>query len=179
MSYSAKLKAGSSFPSINVSLMDGSTVELGKPQGDATWQAVFVYRGKHCPLCTRYLNQIEEFKQDFYDIGIDIIAVSADSIDRCEEHCENLNVSFPIGYGLTVEQMKTLGLYISEPRTDNESPREFSEPGLFIVNEKGELQVVDIANHPFTRPEIRVLVKGLAFIRSPENNYPIRGMLDY
>lgn len=53
MATSVKLKAGDSFPHLQATLLDGSSVTLGQPQGDATWQAVFVYRGKHCPLCTK------------------------------------------------------------------------------------------------------------------------------
>ena len=51
----------------------------------------------------------------------------------------------------------------------------FAEPGLFIINEKGQLQVIDISNGPFVRPELEVLLAGLGFIRNPDNNYPIRG----
>ncbi|MCV5745893.1 redoxin domain-containing protein, partial [Escherichia coli] len=85
-------------------------VRLGQPQGDATWQAVFVYRGKHCPLCTKYLNEIETYKQTFSDAGVDILAVSGDSKQQLEQHLEKLDISFPIAYGLTEQQMKTLGV---------------------------------------------------------------------
>ncbi|WP_206020088.1 hypothetical protein [Pseudomaricurvus alkylphenolicus] len=39
----------------------------------------------------------------------------------------------------------------------------------------GKVQLVDISNAPFVRPDLQSLVKGLAFIRNPENNYPVRG----
>ncbi len=79
MATSVKLKAGDSFPSLQATLLDGSSVTLGQPKGDATWQAVFVYRGKHCPLCTKYLNELEGYKQAFAEAGVDILAVSGDS----------------------------------------------------------------------------------------------------
>ncbi|OAN12995.1 thioredoxin peroxidase [Photobacterium jeanii] len=179
MAHSVKLKAGDTFPSLDATLLDGSRVTLGKPQGEATWQAVFVYRGKHCPLCTKYLNEIESYKQAFSDAGVDILAVSGDAKHQLEAHLEQLEVSFPIAYGLTEEQMKTLGVYISLPRSEKETDHNFSEPGLFIVNEHGNLHVVDISNNPFVRPELGALTRGLAWIRDPENHYPIRGTLDY
>ncbi|OEF28178.1 peroxiredoxin-like family protein [Vibrio rumoiensis] len=179
MTYSVKLKAGDDFPVLESTLFDGSTVTLGKPNGDATWQAVVVYRGKHCPLCTKYLNELESHKQALADLGIDVVAVSADSKAQLEEHLQKLEVSFPIAYGLTEDQMKTLGLYISSPRSEQETDHNFAEPGLFIVNEKGQVQVIDISNMPFTRPELGTLLHGLAFIRNPEANYPIRGTVDY
>ncbi|CCN34763.1 putative Peroxiredoxin [Vibrio nigripulchritudo SO65] len=179
MGHSVKLKAGDKFPEISATLLDGSDAVLGQPKGDATWQAVIVYRGKHCPLCTKYLNEIESHKKAFEELGIDILAVSGDAKHQLEAHLEQLDVSFPIAYGLTEEQMKTLGLYISKPRSEQETDHNFAEPGLFVVNENGGLQVVDIANSPFVRPELGALTRGLAWIRNPENNYPIRGTVDY
>ncbi|WP_045391152.1 redoxin domain-containing protein [Vibrio rotiferianus] len=179
MATSVKLKAGDSFPSLQATLLDGSSVTLGQPQGDATWQAVLVYRGKHCPLCTKYLNELEGYKQAFAEAGVDILAVSGDSKEQLEGHLEKLEISFPIAYGLTEEQMKTLGLYISLPRSEQETDHNFAEPGLFVVNEHGNLHVVDISNNPFVRPELGALSRGLAWIRNPDNNYPIRGTLDY
>lgn len=179
MATSAKLKAGDVFPTLEATLLDGSLVTLGNPQGETTWQAVFVYRGKHCPLCTKYLNELESYKQAFADVGVEILAVSADSKEQLEVHLEKLEVSFPIAYGLTEEQMKTLGLYISLPRSEQETDHNFAEPGLFVVNEHGNLHVVDISNNPFVRPELGALSRGLAWIRNPDNNYPIRGTLDY
>ena len=44
-----------------------------------------------------------------------------------------------------------------------------------MINEEGGVQVVDISNNPFVRPELGALVSGLAWIRNPDNNYPIRG----
>lgn len=179
MGHSSKLKAGDLFPTINANLLDGTNVTLGDPKSGMTWQAVFVYRGKHCPLCTKYLNEIESYKQAFNDAGVDIIAVSADAKHQAEEQLEKLDISFPIAYGLTEEQMKTLGVYISLPRSEQETDHNFAEPGLFVVNEKGELHVVDVSNNPFVRPELGALTRGLAWIRDPNNHYPIRGTLDY
>ncbi|MCA0892555.1 redoxin family protein [Microbulbifer agarilyticus] len=179
MATSTKLRAGDTFPSLEAVKLDGSSVTLGKPQGGATWQAVFVYRGKHCPLCTKYLNELETFKQAFQDADVDILAVSADSKEQLEQHLEKVQVSFPVAYGLTEEQMKALGLYISIPRSEQETDHNFSEPGLFVVNEEGNLHVVDISNNPFVRPELGALTRGLAWIRDPDNHYPIRGTLKY
>ncbi|KAA8597622.1 redoxin domain-containing protein [Vibrio sp. 10N.286.52.C3] len=179
MTYSQKLKAGDTFPTLEATKLDGTKVKLGQPRGEATWQAVFVYRGQHCPLCTKYLNEIESYKQAFRDAGVDILAVSGDSKQQLEQHLDKLDISFPIAHSLSEQQMQTLGLYISLPRSKEETDHNFSEPGLFVVNEYGDLHVVDISNNPFLRPELGALTRGLKWIRNPDNQYPIRGTLDY
>lgn len=172
---SNKFKAGDQFPVIELSTLAGQRITLGKPQNSLDWKMVVVYRGQHCPVCTRYLNEIEKRKSDFQQLGIDIVAVSADSESQLTGHIDQLTASYPITYGLTIEQMKELGLYISNPRSAQETDHPFAEPGLFVINEKGQVQVLDISNGPFVRPELDVLLSGLGFIRNPENNYPIRG----
>ena len=170
-----KFTAGSQFPTINLKTLENGTVAIGKPQNGKDWHMVVVYRGKHCPLCTNYLRQLEQLKDRFYDLGISLIAVSADPETKAAAHNQEMELSFPVAYGLSIEHMRELGLYISHPRSAQETDIPFAEPGLYIINEKGQVQVTDISNAPFTRPELESLIGGLGFIRNPENKYPIRG----
>ena len=169
-----KILAGSPFPTIAVDGLDGRRNEdIGKPTGGAEWKMVVVYRGRHCPLCTKYLNELEAYKGPLREIGIDLEAVSGDSKAQLESHLQKLDVSFPLYYGLTIEQMQQLGLYISYPRSEKETDHPFAEPGLFVVNTQSNVQVVDISNNPFVRPDIEQMYSGLKWIR--EHDYPIRG----
>lgn len=170
-----KLKAGNKFPAITVKSLDGADVTLGKPAKGTDWQMIVVYRGRHCPLCTKYLNQLESNKQRLFENKVDLIAVSADSKEQLEDHLKKLEVSFPLYYGLNLDQMKTLGVYISIPRSDKETNHHFAEPAMFVVNEHGNLHVVDLSNNPFVRPDLEQLASGLEWIRNPNNHYPIRG----
>jgi peroxiredoxin len=171
-----KLAAGDKFPTINIKSLNGEEITLGSPKNGADWQMVVVYRGKHCPLCTKYLAQIHDMKQSFLEAGVDIVVVSADTKEKANLQAnEKLSLSFDIGYDLSIEQMKELGVYISNPRSPQETDRPFAEPSIFIVNEEGNLHIVDISNNPFVRPELEALLSGINWIRNPENNYPIRG----
>ena len=173
---SKKLKAGSIFPIITLPTINGNEVTLSTPQGVGhDWRLVVVYRGKHCPLCTKYLKTLNELLPDFNKLGVDVVAVSGDPLEKASAHLNDLKLNFEVAYGLSVEQMKSLGLYISEPRSAAETDSLFSEPGLFIINEQGKVQIASTSNSPAVRPELAVIAQGLAFVRNPENNYPIRG----
>lgn len=174
-----KLHPGDAFPSLIVPNADGVTRDLSKPVGDHDWMMVVVYRGRHCPMCTRYLNRLEPFIGDLSDIGVDVAAVSGDSAAQLADHRAKLETTFPIYHSLSIDQMKLLGLYISDPRSPQETDHPFAEPGLFVINAEGTLQVVDLSNNPFVRPELKTLVSGLRWIRDPANSYPIRGMHPY
>ena len=82
---------------------------------------------------------------------------------------------FPVGYGLSMEQMRALGFYISKPRSPQETDRPFAEPGLFVINPEGRVQIADISNAPFARPDLSGILNGIKVIQ--ERNYPIRGTL--
>lgn len=173
----SKFEAGTAFPALSKNTLDGITRDISQPQGEHDWQMLIVYRGRHCPLCTRFLNELAHFRTRLDEINIDLVAVSGDSKEQLQEHTTRLNVNFPLFYGLTLYEMQSLGLYISHPRSPQETDHPFAEPALFIINEQGTLQVVDISNNPFVRPDLENLVSGLEWIR--RNNYPIRGTYPY
>ncbi len=175
---SRKFKAGDLLQSIRLNSLNHGEVELGKPLNGKDWHLVVVYRGKHCPMCTSYLKQLEHLKNTIYDIGISVLVVSADSEEKASAHNQEMGLSFPVAYGLSIEQMKDLGLYISHPRSAQETDIPFAEPGIYVINEKGQTQVTDISNAPFARPDLETLAGGLGFIRDPANNYPIRGTFE-
>ena len=53
---SQKISAGSEFPELPALDLQGNQQEIGQPTSSDKWRIVLVYRGKHCPLCTKYLN---------------------------------------------------------------------------------------------------------------------------
>ena len=170
---STKLTAGDAFPKMSVPKMGGGELTLGTPSDGKDWQMVVVYRGKHCPICTRYLGDLNGQLAEFEKAGVEVVAVSADPAEKVSDQMAKVDPKFPVGYELSVPQMQELGLYISDPRSPEENDRPFAEPALFVVNEAGKLQIVDIANAPFARPDLATLAKGLGYVR--ESGYPIRG----
>ena len=157
-------------PELELAAVDGGSVRIG---GGDRWQLVVAYRGKHCPICKRYLKGLEELKDDYAAQEVEIVAISGDPLEKAGPDVAEMGLSFPVGYGLTPTQMAELGLYISHPRSEQETDRDFNEPGLFVVNPDGKLQIVDISNAPFARPDLQGILNGIAFIR--ERGYPIRG----
>ncbi|MBT6958076.1 MAG: redoxin domain-containing protein, partial [Opitutae bacterium] len=133
------------------------------------WQLTFIYRGLHCPLCKGYLKKLESLKDKFLAIGAEIIAISGDP----EAKALSMAESTGLAYGLNIGQMQDLGLYISHPRSPEETDRPFPEPGMFGVNAEGKVQLIDISNTPFNRSDLSELIETVEWIK--ENDYPIRG----
>ena len=163
-----------SFPEIIVSTLDGAKVALGQPNPErGDWQLVVVYRGKHCPICKTYLTELNGLLDDFAAINVDVIAVSADPKDKATASASDIGYIGTIGYDLSLAQMAQLGVYISDPRSPEETDRPFAEPATFVVRDDGKVQIVDVSNAPFSRPALKGLLDGLTFIR--KKDYPVRG----
>ena len=172
---STKLKAGDPFPKFMLPAVRGGNIKVGEPQGGNDWQMVVVYRGKHCPICARYLAKLDQLQSKIFDLKVDVLAVSGDPQEKAERQVKEGHLTMPVAYDLSLDHMRELGLYISHPRSPEETDRPFPEPGLYIVNDRGQAQVIDISNAPFARPELEMVLHGLEYIRDPEENYPIRG----
>ncbi len=171
MSESLKPVAGSPFPDLSWPQTDDGRLAPAEMTG---WRMLVVYRGSHCPICKQYLTALEGLKTAFLDAGVQVAALSSDPGERATREAEAEGWTFPVGYGLTPEEMRTLGLYVSSPRSAEETDRPFPEPGVFVVNPEGRLQIVDISNAPFARPDLSALLGGLKFVQAMD--YPIRGM---
>lgn len=162
------------FPNISVSTLNKGTVRLGQPDPErGDWQMVVVYRGKHCPICKTYLAELNGMLDDFAKIDVDVIAISADPEVKAKGSASDIGFDGTIAYDLSVAQMTELGAFISEPRSPEETDRPFAEPATFVVRDDGKIQIVDVSNAPFSRPDLKGLLNGLTFIR--EKDYPVRG----
>lgn len=166
------LSSAQPFPQTSVARHGGGAITLGKPE-TADWQLIFVYRGIHCPICRQYLTDLEGKLAEFADMGTEVVVVSADTEAKARKIVSDLGLTVPLGYDLSIAQMKSLGLYISDPRSPTETDRPFAEPGLFLINPDGNLHMIDISNAPFLRPELERLPSRIKYVL--ENDYPIRG----
>lgn len=165
-----KMAAGAQFPKLSWAAVEGGRVDPAEASG---WRLLIVYRGKHCPLCKKYLATLNDMLGDFESAGIQVMTVSADPLEKATAQVEENGWKFPVGYDLTTDQMRQLGLYISDPRSAEETDRPFAEPAVFVINPQGEVQIVDISNAPFARPDLKSLLDGCKFVIGKA--YPIRG----
>ena len=136
------------------------------------WTMLFVYRGRHCPRCKRYLGKLDDALADWTS-KMDVVVVSGDTKEKAQADRDEFGWSFDLGYGLTEPQMRALGLYVSEPLSDAETTENFAEPGAFAIRPDGTLMLVDISNGPAARPDLEELLDGMTF--NIENNRPVRG----
>src|ERR1700741_5487057 len=118
-------------PKLSLPRAGGGVVKLG----DSTrWQVVIVYRGKPCPICRTYLKTLDGLLEQFNAANTEVIAISGDPKEKAESEITEENWRVPVGYDLRPDKMRQLGLYISEPRSPQETVRPVAESGRVIIN---------------------------------------------
>jgi peroxiredoxin len=173
-SHPGKPLAGSPLPSFVVNHLDGTTQTLVTPS--PRWTLLVIYRGKHCGRCKKYLNALESMKDAWDAAGFNIMAVSADSIDKARQDVKEFGWTFPVAAQLAESDMRNLGLYISDPLTPDEADARFAEPAVFCLRPDTSVQIAAISNGPSARPDLAELLDGMIF--TINNGKPARGTVD-
>jgi peroxiredoxin len=164
-------------PALNVPLVGGGRFVLGASPGKQFDMLVF-YRGLHCPICAKYLLELERLADEFASRGVQVVAVSPDDKDRGTRMAEQVKAKgVQVGYGMSLQTARQWGLYISTSRGTTsigiEEPALFSEPGLFLVKPDGTLYYGAVQTMPFARPAFQELLGAIDF--AVAKDYPARG----
>ncbi len=166
----SKPRVGAPIGEMSWSTTSGGMVSVGHAKD--RWTMLFVYRGKHCPRCKRFLNKLNAVLPAWQAV-MDVVVVSADTSEKAQADKAEFSWDFDLCYGLSEPEMRALGLYVSDPLSEAETSTRFAEPGAFGIRPDGTLMLVDISNGPAARPDLEELLDGMIF--NIENNRPVRG----
>jgi peroxiredoxin len=172
------LKPRQLVPALNVETLQGQWSL--SDQSPENFTMVVFYRGLHCPLCSKYLKELDKLSSEFAKAGVTVLALSSDDKARIEQtqtdwELRNIN----LGYGVSTEQAQAWGLHRSAGKGKTsigiEEPAEFSEPGLFLIRPDQTLYWSQVSTMPFARPHFKEVLGALGFVLA--NDYPARGEL--
>jgi peroxiredoxin len=164
-------------PELAFDTLDGGRWSLAEQTPQRFTMVVF-YRGLHCPVCRRYLTELNGMIGEFDKRGVATVITSTDSKERAAEATEKWGLeNLTVGYGVSIEKARQWGLYISTSRgvtsAGVEEPPLFAEPGLFLVKPDRTIYWASISTMPFARPHFPEIAQAIDFAVS--KNYPARG----
>lgn len=159
-------------PELSVDLLSGRTYVLADQTPERFTMVVF-FRGLHCPVCQAQLRELDRRLGELTDKGIGVIAVSSETRDRTQQLRDEWKLdSLPLAYGLTEEDMRNWGLFVSRGISDAE-PAVFNEPGLFLIAPDASVYYESILSMSVGRPRVDDLLGGIDYWTA--NDYPARG----
>ena len=161
-------------PNLSFPLLAGEQWNLTE-QNPSNFNLIIFYRGRHCPVCKWYLQQLQSLLPDFKKRGVNVVALSMDSQVRARKTKMDWELhQLALGYDLDVETAKNWGLYFSNAIREGE-PKVFCEPGFFLTDQNHVVYYAAINSNPWGRPYLPSILKAIDYIL--ENNYPARGEL--
>lgn len=164
-------------PALELATLGGGHFSLAA-QKPAQFTMLVFYRGYHCPVCRKYLSELDGMLGEFDRRGVATLAASSDTEERARMARDEWGLAkLPVGYGMTIGTAREWGLFVSTSRgktsTGVEEPALFSEPGLFLVRPDGTLYWANISTMPFARPHFGEIAQAIDFVVSKD--YPGRG----
>jgi peroxiredoxin len=164
-------------PTLDLPLTKGGRYVGGQQSGERFDLLVF-YRGLHCPICAKYLLELERLGEEFQKRGVRSVAISSDDASRGQAMADKVQARFmDFAYGLDLGMARRWGLYISTSKGKTsigvEEPGLFSEPGVFLVKPDQTLYYGSTQTMPFARPSFSDLLAAVDF--AIQKDYPARG----
>ncbi len=164
-------------PALDLPTVDGGRWRLAD-QAPENFTLIVFYRGRHCPICSMYLGDLNGKAGEFAEKGVSILAASSDVAERAADARSAWGLDrLTVGHSLSLDDARAWGLYISAGRGKTsigiEEPALFNEPGVFLVRPDGTLYYAAVQSMPFARPNFGDLLKAVDFALT--KNYPARG----
>ena len=135
---------------------------------------IIFYRGLWCPLCNKQLNDFNKIVDDFQEIGIQIMALTNDSLINVQTAKKDWNIdNITMGAEIDMATLKEWGLYISTKVFPPENDY-FPEPGIFVISPDYTLYAAYIQSTPGGRASAKNLFDWMKIV--VDHNYPSRGL---
>ena len=164
-------------PELKLPTLSSGEYNLAESDAENFTMVVF-YRGLHCPICGKYLRELDAMMADFAELGVKAIAVSGDDEERAVDSMKRWKLeNLDLAYGLSLEDARKWGLYVSTSRGATSigvvEPEQFSEPALYLVRPDGTLYFGTVQTMPFARPDFAQIKGAIKYVL--DNDYPARG----
>ena len=158
-------------PDLTINLVNDTQWKLSD-QNPENFTMIIFYRGIHCPICKKYLEELQNKISKFTDKGVNMIAISGDTKEIAKKTYDEWDIAdIPVGFELPMDEARKWGLFIS--KGIKKEPETFSEPGLFLIKPDQTLYCASLQTMPFARPEFDDVLGAIDFVL--KEDYPARG----
>lgn len=171
------LKVGDRAPGFSGYDQKGKLVESKKLLENGPL-VLFFYRGKWCPVCSRYLNSYQDSLSIISDLGVNIVAITPESIENVEQTVKLHNITFTVIYDCQEKimadydvmfnvtkayQNKILSLYSVDIAENNgHNPVHLPVPATYLINREGIIVAVQFDPDYENRASVKWMIKNLA-----------------
>ncbi len=148
------LKTGDSFKNVQLTNIDGNSVNLYDYFNENDFLVVNFYRGAWCPYCNLELNALQAILGDLKSLNSSLIAISPQTPDNSLSTKEKNEVEFEVLSDIGNKVAKDIGLVFSLadelkpiydkfgidiPSTNGDDSFELPMPAIYVINKDKEI----------------------------------------
>jgi peroxiredoxin len=170
------LKVGDRAPEFTGYDQKGKQVELKKllEQGPII---LFFYQGKWSPVCSRYLNNYQDSLKVLTDQGINVVAITPESIENVEQTVKLHNLTFTVIYDCQEKIMKDYDVMYNVTKDHQDKIKSSSSidiaqnngrdsarlpvPATYIINKDGIIVAVQFDPDYNNRATVKWMLKNM------------------
>jgi peroxiredoxin len=139
---------------------------------------LFFYRGKWCPVCSRYLNNYQDSLKVITDQGFNVVAITPESIENVEQTVKLHNITFTVIYDCQEKIMKDydvmfnvtkayqdqilLDFSIDIAKNNGRDAARLPVPATYIINKEGIIVAVQFDPDYRNRATVKWMFKNMA-----------------
>ena len=139
---------------------------------------LFFYRGKWCPVCSKYLNNYQDSLNILTGMGVNVVAITPESIENVEQTVKLHNLAFTVIYDCQEQIMKDYDLMFNVTKAYQDSVlkhlsidiaknngRDVAHlpvPATYIINRQGIIVAVQFDPDYNDRASVKWMIHNLA-----------------
>lgn len=171
------LKPGDKAPAFTGYDQNGKQIQLKKILESGPI-ILFFYRGKWCPVCSKYLNDYQDSLSILLDMGVNVVAITPESIENVEQTVKLHNLSFTVVYDCQEQIMKDYNVMFSVTKDYQDQVMKYLTvdiaknngrdvahlpvPATYIINREGIIVAVQFDPDYNKRASVKWMIQNLA-----------------
>jgi peroxiredoxin len=141
---------------------------------------LFFYRGNWCPVCSRYLNDYQDSLNILTGMGVNVVAITPESIENVEMTVKLHNLSFTVVYDCQEQIMKDYDVMfnVTQPyqelvqkdhsidiaKNNGRDIAHLPVPATFIISREGIIVAVQFDPDYNNRATVKWMIQNLASV---------------
>jgi peroxiredoxin len=170
------LKPGDKAPFFTGYDQSGKTVDLNKLLAKGP-VVLFFYRGKWCPVCSRYLKNYQDSLNIITDQGFNVVAITPESIENVEQTISMNKITFTVIYDCQEQIMHDFDVMftvtkdyqnkvfafsgIEITKNNGHDPAHLPVPATYIINRQGIITAVQFDADYQKRASVKWMLQNL------------------
>lgn len=139
---------------------------------------LFFYRGKWCPVCSKYLNNYQDSLNIITDQGFNVVAITPESIENVEQTVKFHKLTFTVIYDCQEKIMEDFDVMFSVTKSyqdiilsklstdiaknNGHDPAHLPVPATYIINRQGIITAVQFDPNYNNRATVKWMLKNLS-----------------